>query len=193
MSAFWLPLGLTILAIIFAFSTYRNIRRGGARHYTLEREAVLRRASFTLFLSALFFIGSVAMLVVSAPALPGAELEPGAAGFDSTAEALPSSATTPAIDQFPPTPAESPTPIPTPTTTPIIRRGMIEGTAGSGLSLREEPTTNSATITVLPDGSIVTLLDTESVEADGIVWVRVRTIANEEGWVASQYLVTRDR
>jgi uncharacterized protein YraI len=69
---------------------------------------------------------------------------------------------------------------------------MIEGTGGAGLSLRAEPSTSGDTITLLPDGTIVTVLDDAVVNADGFEWIRVRTVASEEGWVASDFLVTRD-
>ena len=51
-----LPLILTFLGLAVALNAYSGIRRGGARFYTLEREAMLRRAGLTLLASTLFFL-----------------------------------------------------------------------------------------------------------------------------------------
>ena len=186
-----IPTILAIVGLFFAFNTYTSIRRGGARHYTLEREAVLRRAMFTLLVSALAFTASVALLVTGLSQLTSPDLEPDA--DDNGVAESEAEPTTAEVETFPPTPEASPSPFPTATATPIIVRGMVEGTAGSGLSLREEPNVESETITVLADGIIVTILEEDPVEGNGITWIKVRTITNEEGWVSQQYLVTRDR
>jgi hypothetical protein len=57
-----IPLIISIVALIAALSAYRGIRRGGARFYTLEREAMLRRASFSLLASMLLFLGAVGLM-----------------------------------------------------------------------------------------------------------------------------------
>ena len=44
MSGLFLPILLFVAALVATFLTYRNIRRGGARFYTLEREIILRWA-----------------------------------------------------------------------------------------------------------------------------------------------------
>ena len=44
MSALIIPIALSFAGFLLAIATYQGIRRGGARFYTLEREAVLRRA-----------------------------------------------------------------------------------------------------------------------------------------------------
>ena len=62
MQGLFLHLFLTVLAFIAAAITYRDIRRGGARFYTLEREAILRRASFTLMAAVLLFLLLVTVL-----------------------------------------------------------------------------------------------------------------------------------
>jgi hypothetical protein len=63
MDGLFLPLLLTGLAFAAAVLTYRDIRRGGARYYALEREAILRRASFTLMAAVLLFLGTVFLLI----------------------------------------------------------------------------------------------------------------------------------
>jgi hypothetical protein len=55
MSEIFVPIALTIAGVIAAFMAYRGIRRGGARFYTLEREAILRRAGITLISSTILF------------------------------------------------------------------------------------------------------------------------------------------
>ena len=62
MSGIVLPALLIFGGIIAAFVTYRNIRRGGARFYTLERETVLRRALLSLAASVLFLLAAIAIL-----------------------------------------------------------------------------------------------------------------------------------
>ena len=63
MSAYIIPLGLAFLGLILAFVTYRNIRRGGARFYTLEREHMLRRAMLTLAGTVFFFMLAIGYLI----------------------------------------------------------------------------------------------------------------------------------
>ena len=63
MGEFLLPLALAVAGLVAALMTYRGIRRGGARYYTLEREAMLRRATFTLFGSVVLFIAAIGFLV----------------------------------------------------------------------------------------------------------------------------------
>lgn len=185
-----LPIVLASIGVIITFVAYRNMRRGGARFYTLEREALLRRAGYTLILAMLFFIAAVGLLIwdyqltnVEEAAEAGITIE----GFDTPTPE-------PVIEQFPPTPTPSATPnpeIPTPTPTVILRRALIDGTGGNGLYLRESP--GGEPITILPDGSFVTLLETAPVPGDGFNWLHVRTtVAGEEGWVADLFLITSD-
>lgn len=187
-----IPTILAIIGLFFALNTYTSIRRGGARHYTLEREAVLRRAMFTLMVSALAFTASVALLVTGLNQLTSPALEEAATESDVATE-LEATAAPVEVNSFPPTSDVTPSPFPTATTTPVVIRGMVEGTAGSGLTLRDQPDVDGEQIRVLADGEIVTILEDEPVDTNGIVWIKVRTITNEEGWVAQQYLVTRDR
>jgi hypothetical protein len=195
MNGLLIPILLVVLGVGFAFDTYRHIRRGGARHYTLEREAVLRRASGRLLISVLFFLGAVGWMIYSQQTLTAADLEPAAADVEATGEAGDAATPTPegVLESAPPDPVNPPTPFPSPSPTPILQRGMVEGTGGSGLSLRADPSVDGETLSVLPDGSVVTILDDDPVDADGFTWIRIRTIANDEGWVAEQFLVTQNR
>lgn len=186
-----IPLIIAAVALIAAFSAYRGIRRGGARHYTLEREALLRRASFTLIASILLFLGAIGLMTYTYQQL----LATGTGETIETEEGVVT--TTPDTDTImetsPPTPTTTSTPdpsIPTPTATPVICRAIVDGTAGGGLTLRETP--GGEEVTVLPDGTIVNLLDTEPVEADNYTWRNVRTVAREEGWVVEDFLTIGD-
>lgn len=46
MSGLFIPLAFALGGLLAALVTYRGIRRGGARFYTLEREALLSRNLF---------------------------------------------------------------------------------------------------------------------------------------------------
>lgn len=193
MSGLLIPILLALLAVGISINAYRGIRRGSTRFYTLEREAMLRRASFTLLAGVLLFMIAIALLVYTyQTAQPGAESpDAGLSSGDPTA--------TPTlfVEIFPPTATATATPDPnqpTPTPTPVVRRGVIEGTGGSGAYLRAGPGVGSETLLILDDGSFVTLLDDEPpIDVDGYTWIKVRTAGGEEGWIADLFLTVRDR
>jgi hypothetical protein len=187
-----IPLIITVIALLAAFSAYRGIRRGGARHYTLEREALLRRASFTLIASILLFLGAIGLMTYTYQQLlatsDGETIETEEGVVVTT---TPSTDTV--IEDSPPTLTMTPTPdpnVPTPTATPTICRAVVDGTAGGGLTLRESP--GGEEITILPDGTIVNLLETEPAQANNFTWRNVRTVAREEGWVVEEFLTIGD-
>jgi hypothetical protein len=187
-SRLFLPLVLAFLGLILAFTTYRDIRRGGARFYTLEREAILRRASFSLLASVAFFLGAIGFFVYTFQQ----EQNQAAAAAEQQVEGVVTDTPLLEVDTLPPTPTITPTvdldfALPTPTATPIVCRGIVEGTGGNGLTLRAEP--GGQELAVLPDGSILTLFQDEAAqESGGLTWRRVRTITNQEGWVAQDFL-----
>ncbi len=185
-----IPLIITVVALIAALSAYRGIRRGGARFYTLEREAMLRRASFTLLASIFLFLGAVGLMtynyqqILAQQNQDPAEVEQGV-GTTTPEEII--------IEDFPPTPTTTPTPdpnIPPPTATAVICRAIVDGTAGGGLTLRDTP--GGEEIIILPDGTIVNLLETEPQTVNNTTWRNVRTVAREEGWVAEEFLTIGD-
>ncbi|UCC53617.1 MAG: SH3 domain-containing protein [Anaerolineaceae bacterium] len=188
MAEFLLPLALAVAGLIAALMTYRGIRRGGARYYTLEREAMLRRATYTLFGSVVLFIAAIGFLVYQQRQATG-----GTNGDPSSADEQVVVATiTPTVfvEQFPPTETARPDePEVTPTSTPAICRAIVDGTSGNGLTLRVDP--GGDEIAVLPDGSVLTVLDDVPVESGGFVWRKVRVVGGEEGWVAQDFLVIR--
>ena len=190
MSGSFFPLILAVIALAAAASAYRDVRRGGARFYTLEREAILRRAGFTLMASALLFLGAVGLLLFERQqmtdqiaVLSGEEIE-----------GVPTPTAT--LSTLPPTPTPTATPdpdAPTETPPPLICRAEVRGTGGSGLNLRESP--GGTDLQVLQEGEIVTLLDDEPPSpVGGVTWIKVRTtVTRTDGWVALDYLfIERD-
>ncbi len=185
MSAILLPIILTFAGLLTAVATYQSIRRGGARFYTLEREAVLRRATLTLLGSTLLFIAAVAVLAQQ-------QLQSQATGEDAAlVEGEVTVTPTPELGVFPPSPSPSATAdvsIPTATPTPILCRAIVEGTSGNGLTLRDTP--GGADIGILPEATFVTLIKEEPPqEANGLTWRKIRNnISGDEGWVANDFL-----
>jgi hypothetical protein len=74
----------------------------------------------------------------------------------------------------------------------------IAVTATSEPVLNAQPPTPSPTnpggeeVAILPDGTILTLLEEEPVEANDFIWRNVRTVAREEGWVVEEFLKMGD-
>ncbi len=184
MSAIFIPIVLAFLGVAAAFASYRDIKRGGARFYTLEREAILRRAGLTLVGSMLLFIAAIGLLVLDrqqTAAPPPAE--------GDVVEGVVTITPTPVVEQFPPLPTETATPdlsFPTATPTRPICRAVIEGTFGNGLTLRGEP--GGAQVSILAEGDLVTILDQGPTDANGIEWRQVRSLFGDEGWVAAEFL-----
>jgi hypothetical protein len=150
---------------------------------------MLRRAAFTLLGSVFLFLAAIALLVYNQQQFVSAGGVPGAGG-----ESIAVTATSePVLNAQPPTPSPTATidpTIPTPSATPIICRAIVDGTAGSGLKLRDNP--GGEEVAILPDGTILTLLEAEPVEANDFIWRNVRTVAREEGWVVEEFLKMGD-
>ncbi len=187
MSGITLPIILTVVAVIASLIAYQGIRRGGARFYTLERESMLRRARFTLLGSLMLFLAAIALLIYSYGQISD---ENGLSSGEDPLEVATEEADE-LLETQPPTPSPSPTvdpSLPTPTPTQTICRAIVEGTSGSGLTLRDAP--GGGEITILRDGSYLTLVvGEELVEANGFDWIKVRTVSLEEGWVAEEFLI----
>ncbi|MCA9917152.1 MAG: hypothetical protein KC445_04330 [Anaerolineales bacterium] len=186
MSGLIIPIALSFVGLLLAVATYQGIRRGGARFYTLEREAVLRRAMLTLLGSTLVFIAAVGYMAAQELQAQAAEAE-----AEAVLEGEIEATATPELSVFPPTPSPSPTvdsAIPTATATAILCRAVVEGTSGNGLTLRDAP--GGADLGILPEATFVTLIQDEPPqEANGIVWRKIRdNLSGDEGWVAEQFL-----
>ncbi len=186
MRELFIPIALALAGLFAAFATYRGIRRGGARFYTLEREAILRQASLTLGASTLLFLGALGFtfLQFNAQQVPETIDE-------GELEGTPTAAVTPEIGQFPPTPSPTATidtSFPTPTATAVLCRAAVDGTSGNGLTLRQDP--GAGEVDILAEGSLVQLTpDEESQTVNGLVWRKVRSVVTgNEGWVAEEFL-----
>jgi hypothetical protein len=185
MGEYFLPLILTLGGLIAAFMTYRGIRRGGARYYTLEREAMLRRAMLTLLVSVILFLGSVGLLIYRQQSSQDLLLEP---SVGEEGIVLATITPTVFVEQFPPT-ATATEIEPTATTTPVICRAIVDGTSGNGLTLRDVP--GGQELAILPDGSVLTVLEDAPAESGGFNWRKVRLVGGDEGWVAEEFLTIR--
>lgn len=190
-----LPLIIIGLGVIIALNAYRGIQKGGSRFYALEREAMLRRAGFTLLAAVFFFMAGIGLLIfqnrnlqlqlnppeetaiaVTAVVTPAAP--PGGAGPDQV-ESVPPTRT--------PLPTEDPNQ-PTPSPTPIIRRAIVTGTGSSGVYLRQRPGTDGEVIKIIDEGDVVTVLDDDPVDANGFSWLKVRDLSGDEGWTVEPFL-----
>jgi hypothetical protein len=102
----------------------------------------------------------------------------------------PTMTATPAVEITPTGPLPTLTPSPTPSVTPTPSATPLPtGTVNSpnGLFLRDVPG-GTAELELIPDGAIVTLLG-QTDEANNLTWVRVRTAAGNDGWVALDFLI----
>lgn len=189
MSGITIPVILTVVAVIVALAAYRGIRRGGARFYTLERETMLRRASFTLIGSVILFLAAIGLLVYNYQQT----IDPNVVIIDESGSVEATVTAEPELQIQPPTPSPTATAdpnIPTATPTPVICRAIVDGTSGSGLTLREAP--SGPEMSILPDGTILTLLEDEPDEVNDFTWRKVRTVSQEEGWVVEDFLKIGD-
>ena len=189
MSGLIFPIILAVGAVILALAAYRGLRRGAARFYTLERESMLRRAGIGLLGSIVLFLGAIGLLIYGNQQLIPSG--PSNSSIDSAADQTATSEL--GFQTLPPTPTPSSTPdpnVPTPTSTPVICRAIVDGTAGSGLTLRETP--GGVEMAILADGNILTLLEDEPQEAGNFIWRKVRTVSREEGWVVEEFLKIGD-
>lgn len=190
MSGLFLPILLFVGAVAATFFTYRNIRRGGARFYTLEREIVLRRALVSLVAAAALFTAALGLMYFQrqqliAASLPPAE-EEAADGVSGPQVITP----TPLLEVFPPSPEPtSLTPQPTATVTPTVCRAVVEGSGGNGIYLRDAP--QGTELVILAEGTLLTVLEDEPVQAGDFVWRKVRAVGGEEGWAADSFLTIR--
>lgn len=91
-----------------------------------------------------------------------------------------------------PTQTETLTPAPTrtvtPTATPIV--AIVNAGEGGGAHLRAEPGFLSESLTILPNGAQVQVLNEDPVQEGGGVWILVRTAEGVEGWILQTLLVT---
>lgn len=80
-------------------------------------------------------------------------------------------------------PAVTPTIRPSPM--PDLPRAIVTNTRGVGLTVRDAPAGRE--VAVLPDGTVLTLLDEPGVDAGGYRWQKVRIPDGREGWAADAF------
>ena len=193
MTEFFIPLALAFGGLFAAFATYRGIRRGGARFYTLEREAILRQASLTLGVSTLLFLGSIGFMFLQLNPIQGSpeDEEVVDEAGEVVESAAPTATSVPELVGFPPTPSPTATvdtSFPTPTATAVLCRAAVDGTSGNGLTMRDAPGGNE--VVVLAEGSLVQMISEEEPQTvNELVWRKVRSVVTgDEGWVAELFL-----
>ncbi len=77
-----------------------------------------------------------------------------------------------------------PTPVPV-TATPDLPHAIVSGTRGIGLTVRETP--GGAELAILPEGTVLTLLEETPLQQGGYLWQRVRTPDGDVGWAADAF------
>lgn len=100
----------------------------------------------------------------------------------------PTSTSTQTLTPVPPTATLTPTYTPTPTATPVI--AIVNAGEGGGAFLREEPSIQAPSIRVVPNGTPLQVLPDDPVQEGSQVWIHVRTLQDEEGWILQILLVT---
>jgi hypothetical protein len=100
----------------------------------------------------------------------------------------PTSTSTQTLTPVPPTETSTPTFTVTPTATPIV--AIVNAGEGGGAFLREEPGFQAPSVRVVPNGTPLQVLPDDPVQEGGGVWIHVRTLQDESGWILQILLVT---
>ena len=100
----------------------------------------------------------------------------------------PTSTSTQTLTPVPPTETSTPTFTVTPTATPIV--AIVNAGEGGGAFLREEPSFQAPSVRVVPNGTPLQVLPDDPVQEGGGVWIHVRTLQDESGWILQILLVT---
>ena len=81
---------------------------------------------------------------------------------------------------LPPLPTQLPV-----TATPDLPHAIVTDTQGIGLTVRDKP--GGEEVAIWPDGTVLTLLESEPVDQNGYWWYQVRTPDGKTGWAADAY------
>ncbi len=87
-----------------------------------------------------------------------------------------------------PTLTSSPTHTVTPTPTPIV--ALVNAGEAGGAHLRAEPGFQALSLTLLQNGTPVQVMPDDPVQEGGGIWIHIRTIKGEDGWILQILLVT---
>ena len=74
---------------------------------------------------------------------------------------------------------------PAATATPELPHAVVTNTQGVGLTLRDVP--GGEEVAILPDGTVLTLLEVQPVEYDGYQWHQVQAPDGKIGWAVEAY------
>ena len=77
---------------------------------------------------------------------------------------------------------------PTPSPTPVL--AIVEVGESGAVHLRTEPDRDSESITLLPNGTVIEVLPDDPVESGSDIWIHVRTIEGDDGWILQVSIVT---
>jgi uncharacterized membrane protein len=163
--------------IVFLVMGFRPVSTG-ARNYVLA----IITMSLIVILSLLSLGGSILVTVPSSTPAIVAQPPTETATSIPRATVTPSPTSTQTPTQVPPT--ETPRP---PTATPTPSIGVVFGTGGLGVVIRDAP--NGARIGGLLDGDEVELIG-GPLQVEGLIWWQVRTEAGEEVWMTGTFLAT---
>ena len=112
---------------------------------------------------------------------------------ETAAPVVQATPTIPPVVTLEPTPTPPPTETPVPTPPTELAAGgyaRVIGTEGAGLSMRAGPGTNNARLSVVPDDSVILILegprDDENLE--DYTWWFIRDNEGVEGWVVQAFL-----
>jgi len=183
-AAFWIALTCLIgILISWRFWVYYNglynIRAPQSLHEEQAKKALISLAIFALGLSlsagTLLYPRLTGQRIV--PSQPRQEtLPPGEQGTPFLPEGGAS-----------PTPSSPSISSPAPTTTAVLPLGRIIETDGMGANLRENPSLTGTVLTIVPEGTLVSILG-ESVESDGFTWQAIQLENGRQGWLVARYI-----
>ncbi len=200
-----------LLALGFAGRAWRSREAINRQPYGVGRQEVRRGMQLSLLYGGVaLVIGALALLgrgILSFPAAgpaPAATIgvttdvvPAGSTAVSGTAPPAPAGSLTPLVTPSPsasptnpvPTPTDTATPTltPTPTATPLPR---VVVNSPNGLYLRPEPG-GTEEVELIRDGAVLIFLG-ERRTANDLEWIRVRTPAGNEGWVAVAFVTFPD-
>ena len=183
-AAFWIALSCLIGTLIsWRFWVYYNglynIHAPQSLHEQQAKKALISLAIFALGLSLSTGILLYARLTGRGPvpSQPSQEtLSPGEPGTPLLPEeGTPSTPGSPSISS------------PAPTTTTALLLGRITETDGMGVNLRDSPSVNGTIVTVVAEGTLVSLIG-EITENDGFTWQAIQLENGRQGWVVARYI-----
>ena len=183
-TAFWIALSCLIGTLIsWRFWVYYNglynIHAPQSLHEQQAKKALISLAIFALGLSLSTGILLYARLTGRGPVPSQPSQETLSLGEPGT-PLLPEEGT-------PSTPGSPSISSPAPTTTTALLLGRITETDGMGVNLRDSPSVNGTIVTVVAEGTLVSLIG-EITENDGFTWQAIQLENGRQGWVVARYI-----